>query len=876
MDGNLLERCRTLTSQVVVSRAFSFRDNRILTAAEGARYNRANLGAASPSPIMLSSVHRLLRFGVYEMNLDTQELRNAGTLVKLAPQPFRLLEMLASHAGQIVTREEIQNELWGNDTYVDFDRGVHKCVNQIRNVLNDNPERPLYVATLPRKGYRFLAPVTSKTVVVTPKVRESEPADPPTDAELAVDAVAASSGAGAAATLQPETAATPSSAPAPPSPRRRTRLLLTVALVALAGFAILFYWQAQKAHALMERDTVVLADFANSTGEPVFDETLKQALRIQLEQSPLLNLVSDQKVNSTLRLTGHSPGDRLTPELTRDICQRVGSKAMLTGSIAQLGSQYVIGVQAVNCTTGDVLAEALEQAKNKEEVLKAVDRAAVSVRRKLGESLRSVQTFATPVEEATTPSLEALRAYSLGVKASREEGWAAALPYYQHAIELDPNFAVAYFELGISYNDQSEPGRAREYLTKAFELREHTSERERLAISGVYYHLITGELDKATRVSTQMTMDYPQKFSGYEALSLDYGSMGEYEQAVPIARQASVLPPDRVGEYDNLVNFLLASQQLEQAQNSILEAQKKKLGTYYSHAQLYALGFLRGDAARMAEQQHWFESKPALENFGLSLTSDTEAYHGHLRKARTLSQQAAESAVRSDSKEGGATWSVNQALREAAFGNLAAAEQAADAGLALAPNSLSVQAEAALAYAMAGNRPRAESMARDLNANYPLDTQVQSLWLPAIQAQLALDRKKPAEAIQQLQPASPPLENGASPSILQVTCLYPTYIRGQAYLQSGQGAAAAAEFQKILSHSGMVWNCWTGALAQLGLARANALQSAVSQGADAEAARAHALTAYSDFLKLWTDADSDIPIYQQAKAEYRKLAGNSN
>ena len=790
---------------------------------------------------MSNPVHRLLRFGVYEMNLDTQELRSAGTLVKLSPQPFRLLEMLASHAGQIVTHEEIQKQLWGDDTFVDFERGVHKCINQIRNVLNDNPERPVYIETLPRKGYRFLLPVTSKGVLSPPKVSDSIPGSEP-------------------AVVLPG-----------PHIARRSRLVGWLAVTTLVVGAVAFYWHSRKASALMEKDTVIVADFTNSTGEPVFDDTLKQALRIQLEQSPFLNLVADQKVNATLKLMGRSAGERLTPEVTRDICQRVGSKAMLTGSIAQLGTQYVIGVQAVNCTTGEVLAEALEQAKSKEDVLKAVDRAALSVRRKLGESLKTVQNFATPVEEATTPSLDALKAYSVAAKVAREKGWEAAPPYYERAIQLDPNFALAYVKLAVSYLNLSEPRRAKEYLARAFELREHASERERLVISALYYQVATGEREKAAQTYQQMIDYYPRDYVAYQNLGPVYGSLGRYDKAIDMARRAKLLSPERIGEYDNLINFLLASQQFEEARNLIDEAQQRKQDSYFTHAALYALGFLVSNSSIMAEQQHWFASDASFANFGLSLASDTEAYAGHVSKARELSERAVDSAVRADNTEEAATWSENHALREAAFGNYQAAERAAAAGRKLDPRNLVGQVHAALAYAMAGNTTQAELLARDLNANYPLDTQVQSLWLPAIQAQLALNRKNPAEAISRLQHASPPIEYGASPSILQNTCLYPTYIRGQAYLASGQGAAASAEFKKILEHSGMVWNCWTGALARLGSARANALQAGTSQGADADAARTRALAEYNEFLTLWKNADPDIPIYKQAQTEYARL-----
>ena len=350
-----------------------------------------------------------------------------------------------------------------------------------------------------------------------------------------------------------------------------------------------------------------------------------------------------------------------------------------------------------------------------------------------------------------------------------------------------------------------------------------------------------------------------------------YGLQGQYEKAVEVTRQAQPLEPNRLSPYENSANYLLALELLDEARETIREAQKRKLDDYILHNALYGLAFLRADSSTRAQEQRWFADHPAAENYGLSLDSESDAYAGHLGKARERTRQAVDSAIRADSKETGAIWWENAALREAAFGNSGEAMHAAAEGLNLYPASQGVQVEASLAYAMAGVIPRAQSLARDLNQRYLLDTQVQSIWLPAIQGQVALTHKAPAEAIEHLQRALPPIEYGETEFITQISCLYPTYVRGEAYLAARQGTQAAAEFQKILDHSGMVWNCWTGALARLGVARANALQARASQGADSEAARVRALAAYKDFLTRWKDADPDIPIYKQAKAEYEKL-----
>jgi tetratricopeptide (TPR) repeat protein len=622
--------------------------------------------------------------------------------------------------------------------------------------------------------------------------------------------------------------------------------------------------------ALTDKDTVVLADFANSTGDAVFDDTLKTALSVALNQSPFLNVLPDNKVAATLKLMARPANTTLTPEVASEVCQRAGSKAYLAGSISNLGSQYVLGLKAVNCQSGDMLAQEQATAAAKEKVLDAVGVAAAKLRGELGESLATVQRFDVPLEQATTSSLEALKAYSLGRKAVEEKGPAAALPHHQRAIELDPNFAMGYRAVGSVYMGMGELGRASEYFTKAFALRDHASERERLIITADYYLNVTGELDKAAQAYQEMIESYPRDHAAYNGLGMVVTTQGQHERAVDAFRQGIRLEPDRKSLYINLGYCLLALQRFEEVRQTIREAQARKLDSYIFHMQLYALAFLKPDAADIAEEQKWFVGRPE-ENLGLALASDTEAYGGHLNKARELTRQSVESAIRADSKESGAIWQENAALREAAFGNAAEAKQSAAEGLKLTPASQAVGVEAALAYALAGDTARAESLARDLNQRFPLDTQMQSLWLPAIRARMTLDRQNPTEALHHLQAAAGPIEFGAIPFVSSVSCLYPTYIRGEAYLEAGQGSAAATEFQKILDHSGIVWNCWTGALAHLGVARANALQSKTSQGADADAARVRALAAYKEFLALWQDADPNIPILREAKAEYTKL-----
>jgi len=651
--------------------------------------------------------------------------------------------------------------------------------------------------------------------------------------------------------------------------RKLWRVAIPLLLIALLVAAGLHYRSHQQSNRLTDKDTIVLADFANRTSDAIFDDTLKTALTVSLRQSPFLDVLSDSQVAETLQEMTRPVNTKLTPEVTRELCRRAGSKAYLAGSIGALGSEYVVGLKAVNCQNGDTLAEEQVTAASKEKVLGALGEAASKLRGELGESLTTVQKFDVPLAAATTSSLEALRAFSLGIKADRENGSATSLPYYQRAIELDPNFALGYMAVGVDYFSLSQPQRASEYVTKAFQLREHASEGEKLAIAGGYYSYVDGELDKAAQTYREQIETYPRNFSGYGSLGIVYAEQGQYEKAGEITRQGLRLKPAWTGGYDNLANYYLALQRFGETRQIIHDAQARKLGDPILHQALYALAFIGGGSTAMGEQQQWFEGKPE-ENLGLALASDTEAYGGHLGNARELTKRAVDSAIRADSKETGAIWLAIAAQREAAFGYPAEARQSAAKALELAPSSQSVEVEVALAFAMAGDTTRAASLATGLRKRFPLDTQVQSLWLPAIQLQLALDKKILGSTLNAQQMALP-TELGEIPFGANISCLYPTYVRAEAYLAAGQGSAAAAEFQKILDHSGIVWNCWTGTLAHLGVARANALQSRTSQGAVADAARVRALAAYKDFLTPWKDADPNIPILKEAKAEFAKL-----
>jgi len=641
--------------------------------------------------------------------------------------------------------------------------------------------------------------------------------------------------------------------------RERWKVLVPAALILVAAAigGTLYFRSRQATTRLTDKDTIVLSDFDNKTGDSVFDDTLKQGLSVQLEQSPFLALVSDRKVNETLKLMGRPAGDRLTPEVTREVCQRTGSKAMLTGSIAGLGSQYVIGLKAVNCNTGDVLAEAQEQAAGKEAVLKALDAAAVSLRGKLGESLSLVEKYATPVEEATTQSLEALKAYSLGVKTAYAKEATASLPFFKRAVDVDPNFAMAYAWVAFDYMTLNEWGRVPEFARKAYELREKVSERERFFIEGDYHFGVTGELEKAAQTAELWQQTYPKDYLSYIELGWISVFLGNWERSLEEFREALRLEPNNAFNYLNVGIAYMALNRLDEAEAVYKQLEERKLENELLLLNRYWLAFLKGDAAQMARLVSAAMGKPGTEDVLLARQADTEGWHGKLKNAHELTGRAMDSAGHNDAKERAAGYQAAAALREVEAGNREQARAEAKAALKLAPNR-DVRAIAALALARAGDRAGAEKLAAELDKTFPLDTRVQRYWLPIIRAGVALERKDPNQAIELLKAAST-VELGLPTNLAIFLC--PAYLRGEAYLMLHDGNRAAAEFQKFVDHRGLVVNFPWGALARLGLARAYAMQGDTAK----------ARTAYQDFLTLWKDADPDIPILKEAKAEYAKL-----
>src|SRR2546428_38927 len=633
-------------------------------------------------------------------------------------------------------------------------------------------------------------------------------------------------------------------------------LVLAAVLIVAALIGGALYFRLRPATPLTEKGPVVLADFDNTTGDAVFDGALKQALAVQLGQSPFLNILSDRKIGETLRLMGRRRSDRITQEVARELCVRTGSKAIILGSISNLGGQYVIGVDGVSCNTGDTLAKEQEEAATKQDVLKALGQAAARMRAKLGESLASIQKFDVPVE-ATTASLEALKAFSMGVTTFRTKGNAEAIPFYKRALELDPKLAVAYVSLGVAYANLGQASLAAENIKKAYDLREQVSEREKYRISSMYYTYVTGELEQASQIYELWAKSYPQDLVPPGNLGDIYANLGQYEKAVTETQEGLRLEPSVVGYY-NLAGDYLALSRPEDAKKAIAQAQERKLAGDLLHLVIYQLAFLKGDAAEMERQVAWAAGRPGTEDLLLSFQSDTEAYKGRLAKARDFSRRAVDAAIRADSKETAALWQVNAALREAEFGNTAAAKQDVAAGLKLAPGR-DVKLFAALTLARIGEIARAKAIVQELEKSSPSQTVLKVYWLPTVNAAIALNANNSTQALVFLEAAAP-YELG-KPSQFQLGTLYPAYIRGQAQLLAHNGSAAAIEFQRFLDHRGIVINFPLGTLAHLGLARAYVLSG------DTAKARAK----YQDFFALWKDADSDIPILKEAKDEYAKL-----
>jgi len=782
------------------------------------------------------------RFGPFEVDTASGELLKQGKRISLQEQPFRLLVILLEHSGEVVTRAEIQSRIWEENTFVDFDSSLRVAVGKLRIALGDDAANPRYVETIPKCGYRFLGPAIAAPPILGQAIQTADSVESPgsTETRASREAVAV-------------------------RPRLRSKWAIAgaaVLLACLAVGAVLFF--SSRKRILSEKDTVVLADFTNTTGDPVFDETLRQGTAVELEQSPFLNLISEGRIRQSLLLMGQPADARLSPEIARELCERTGSAAVLDGSIASLGTQYVLALRARSCATGDVLAEEQAQAARKEDVLNALSSIANKLRIRLGESLKTVQQHNAPLAEATTPSLEALKAYTAGLGIIFATGGADGAPFFKRAIEIDPKFAMAYSVLGRVYGDLGESELSAESSTRAYELRDRASDEERYWIDASYEKQVTGDLEKARQICNLWMQAYPRALAPHGFLSGNISLVrGDYAKGAEEAKTALGIDPDFVIGYGNLVVNDLALKRIDAAAEALRQASARKLEIPDFVIQRYMIAFLEGNQAAMEREAAEGRGDPAAKEWMANTEGFVLAYAGRLREARAMSRQAENLARQADRKETEALYLTDAAAREALFGNFPEAKQSATAALRLS-RSRDVEYGAAVALAIAGDSPRSQSLADDLSTRFPKDTKVSFGFAPTLRALLALNHNAPTRAVEELQSAlsyEDGVRSAGSEVLIGAGTLYAAYVRGQAYLAMHQGREAAQEFQKILDHRGIVLSDPIGALAHLQLGRAYALAGE----------KGKALAACNDFLILWKDANPDIPVLNQAKAEYAKL-----
>ena len=744
----------------------------------------------------------LYRFGPFAVDAAAGELLKLGKRVKIQDQPFRLLLILLENAGQVVTRAEIKSRIWEANTFVDFDSSLRVAVGKLREALGDDAANPHYVETIPKRGYRFLGQVAATAPVVdaAPEERRRRIA-----------------GTG----------------------RWAWALAILLVVVAGAGAWLLF---SRSHKTLSEKDTMVLADFDNKTGDAVFDGTLRQGLAIQLEQSPFLRIIDDEQVQRDLRLMSVPPGTRISVPIAHDICVRDGAAATIDGSIASLGKSYVITLEATTCHGGATLAQVMVEAEDKDHVLRALGTAATAVRSKLGESLSTIQKLDRPLEQVTTSSLEALQSYTAGLAELSGGGFLAAVPLFQRATALDPNFAMAYFYLGMASLNAGDEEQEDEYLRKAYSLIGRVSDYERYLISSGYYQS-TGEMYKDIDAYRSAISNYPRRWGFHNSLSTDLIDLGQFEEALREGQAAAELQPNVEPPYRRMLDAYMCLDRLDEAKKVADRARSLGIDGARIHQRFLEMAYIQGDQSAAARENQWFQGRPE-EYLSLGLQAANLNSLGRRLKSSQLYKRAAETAQ-------------VQGLRSVAAG-FEEADARADA---LLGNCITVRrlGRPALALAMCGETARAEKFIAENSKLFPNGTLWNDVQLPEVRAAIELQRGQPAKAVELLAPAAP-FERAYPETV---------YLRGLAYLRLQKGAEAAAEFHKIIDHKGASWgSTWLYpnwgqycSLAYVGLARASSLTGDTAKAREA----------YRNFLALWKDADPDSPILNQAKAEYAKL-----
>ena len=769
------------------------------------------------------------RFGPFYLDVRERRLSRDAEVIPLRVKVFDTLRVLVENAGRLVTKQELLDAVWPG-TIVE-ENNLNHNVSVLRKALGEKATGQQYIETVPRVGYRFVAPV--ETVAL-----ETQPS------------------AGA-----PTVGTDPAAAPTAPSRTRRRPLRLALAFLTVAALAVALYLVRFRPSEppLTEKDTVLIADFGNTTGDDVFDGPLRNAVAVGLGQSPFLNILSEERVRETLRYIGRLPDERVTPDLAREIARRQGVRVLLTGSIASLGSHYVLNLEAVSAASGETVAREQVEAESREKILVRLGEAVTRLRKKLGESLASIERFSAPIEQATTASLEAFKAYDLGRQKHFAGRYFDAIPLYRRAVELDPDFAMAHAALGITYGTAREYDLAAHFSQRAFDLRDRVSEREKFYISARYYMDVLDDGDRAIEVLELWKQTYPRDFVPHTNLSARYCAIGRYQEGLEDAREGLRLNPDAGVAYAAVAHNSLCLGRYDEAATVIEQAVARKLEPPYSRYMMYAIAFVKGDAAAMQQQVDRVVGTPAEAGM-LSMQSVTAAYAGRVGQARELTNRAIELARSRDLEESAGLYAAGEALWETAYGNWQAGKNAATRSLALSRGRFALSWNA-LAVAMCGDSLLATKLTDEMVARFPQDSFFKASWLPMIHAALSLRRRDPAAAVERLQTAAR-VELGTN------AALWPAYLRGLAYLDQGAAAEARVEFKKILDHKGvLIPKDFNPAaitlypLAYLGTARAAA------RAGDVDAAR----SAYEALFELWQEADADLAILRAAQREYRQL-----
>src|SRR5579863_285621 len=758
---------------------------------------------------------KTLRFGAFELDLETQQLRKAGALVRLQPQPFKVLTVLVRRAGQVVGREDLRRELWGDETFVDFEQGLNFCIRQIRVMLGDEAQAPRYIETIPRRGYRFIAQVDGIDGV--PR-RE-------TKGETARSWFLKRGGKWTLATAS---------------------VVVAVALIAAATLG-----HIRRPAPLTAKDYLLVTEFVNNTGDPIFDGTLRKAVSVDLGQSPYPNIVSDERIKESLGFMGKPPDTRITSEIGREICRRNGIKAMVTGSISTLGNQYVVTLEAEDANSADTLAEEQAQAPSEQQVLNALGKCNEKLRRKLGEALASIQQFNKPLEQATTPSLEALQAYTLGFEKRQREGDLASIPFFERAIQLDPNFALAYAHLGVVYSNNEQWGLAEEYEKKALALSDRVSERERLYITAHYYNTI-GDKEKEIQSYELYGRLYPQDAIPQDDLSFDYTVLGQFGKGLDHALLGLSLAPASPTMHSQAAHAYAGLVRLEEAKAIVREGLNRAPDSWLLDLDLSNIALAQGDKTTRDQADAALKRSPEGTLNLLYRDAALAASHGQLREAEELYSQAKGLALKLGLKDNAAYAVALQAVSEAYLQHPSLARTSAKTALSMS-QMMDLIVSAAWALALAGDDRQASTLISDLAKRRPDDTMIHFVWVPSIEALATLHRGDPEPALEVMGPAAQ----------YDRAMLDPRLVRANAYLQAKRAAEAIQEFQRVLALKSSFPSDPTCSLAQLGLARAY----------DLAGDRDKSLAAYQDFFALWKNADPDIPILKQAKVDYAKLNG---